>query len=66
MVKKNQRIWEGFPGKTASELDLEGAAEKVERSALEAKSLLRRGNSCAKHGGANVCTVRVQGVFWFG
>lgn len=60
MVKKNQRIWEGFTAKTASKLDLERAAEKVERSALEAKSLLRRGNSCAKRGGGNVCAARVQ------
>lgn len=48
MRKKNQRIWEGFPEKMANELDLEGAAETVGRGALEAKSLLRRGNNMSK------------------
>lgn len=48
MIKKNQRIWEGFTEKMANELDLEGAAETVGRGAPEAKSLLRRGNSMSK------------------
>lgn len=48
MVKKNQRIWEGFTEKMANELDLEGAAEKVGMGAREAKSLLRRGNSMSR------------------
>lgn len=48
MIKKNQRVWEGFTEKTANELDLEGAAEKVGRGAFEAKSLLCTGNSMSK------------------